>query len=57
MVDRGLKTQRWLVIQRCLTHMENASLYNDQRKGRWAGRPSLKMGVSAIQMKITHSFK
>ena len=57
MVNRGLKTQRWLVLWDCLTHMEKASLCNDQRKGRRAGRPSLAMGVSVNQMKITQSFK
>ena len=56
MVVRSLKTQRWLVIWDCLTHVENASLCNDQRKGRWAGRPSLEMSASAIKTKITHSF-
>ena len=57
MVDRSLKTQRWFVILDCLTHMESTGLCNDQPEGRWAGRPSLAMSVSANQMKITDSFK
>ena len=57
MVNRGLKTQRGLVRWDCLTHTENASLFHDQRKGRWAGRPSLAMSASINQMKITHPFK
>ena len=57
MVDRGLETQRWFVIWDCLTHMKNASLCIDQRKGRQVGRPSLAMSVSVNQMKITHLLK
>ena len=53
MMDRGLKPQIWLVIWNCLTHMENASLFNAQPKGRRAGRPSLAMSVSVNQMTIT----
>ena len=54
MVSWGHKTQRWLVIWYCLTHMENASLCDDQPKGRWASRPSSAMSVSVNRRKITH---
>ena len=40
MTGRGLKTQRWLGIWNCFTYMENASVCNDQPKGRWACRSS-----------------
>ena len=57
MVDRSLRTQRWLVIWDCLTHVESESLCTDRHEGRWAGRPSLAMSVGANQMKVTHSYK
>ena len=50
MVDRGLKTQRWFVIWDSLAHMENASLCNDQSKGRWNSRPSLAISVSVMKI-------
>ena len=53
MVDRGLKTQSWLVIWDCLTRMKNASLCNDRRKGRWASRPSLTKGVGVMKINVS----
>ena len=51
MVDRGIKTPKWLD---CLTHTKCADLGNDKPKDRWAGSPSLALSVSVNQMKITH---